>query len=454
MDAEDACTTYWGVSGRRQLGGTHRSCTCRAARRLRQTSWRPDARPCWPRGSDGCGRRATASSSRRGTGWRCAHDRDGGAGARPRTSCGGDAPAGGLRARRTCCVTSDALWRTARDGRAHTPGFAEDYANLADGLLAAHAALGMPEDLRAGRAADGSAGRRLLGRGSGTLFDTAEEHDRAVTRPRSIVDSATPSANAVAADVLLRLALLTGEADYDRRARSILRAVAPALDRQPSAVRPHAERRGSQPIRSRSTPWSPVTRQTRPPSRCAAPWPGRTLPDLVIAARSPDGDMDGWPLFEGKVARDGLATAYVCRGYACEAPTTDPKRGGGAGRAHDAQPGRKLSRTVRVAWSEFGSSSATDCQVPSAMRPSTTGTTGTARPAAAGRDPRRGRAIRGGAASGRHAAGADPARPSRRHPSRCRSPSPPGPPWHAARRCAAAHRRLRPSHAGNRCRHR
>ncbi len=36
----------------------------------------------------------------------------------------------------------DRVWRTARDGRAHTPGFAEDYANLADGLLAAHAALG------------------------------------------------------------------------------------------------------------------------------------------------------------------------------------------------------------------------------------------------------------------------------------------------------------------------
>ena len=91
----------------------------------------------------------------------------------------------------------DRVWRTARDGRAHTPGFAEDYANLADGLLAAHAALGEPEDLRlAVRLMD-----RLIAdfwdEASGTLFDTAEEHDRAVARPRSIVDSATPSANAV-----------------------------------------------------------------------------------------------------------------------------------------------------------------------------------------------------------------------------------------------------------------
>ena len=137
--------------------------------------------------------------------------------------------------RTTMLREGDRVWRTARDGRAHTPGFAEDYANLADGLLAAHAALGDADDLQlAVRLMD-----RLIAdfwdEASGTLFDTAEEHDRTVARPRSVVDNATPSANAVAADVLLRLALLTGEADHDRRARSILRAVAPALDRQPSA---------------------------------------------------------------------------------------------------------------------------------------------------------------------------------------------------------------------------
>ena len=41
----------------------------------------------------------------------------------------------------------DRLWRTARDVHAHTPAFAEDYANVADGLLAAYAALGTADDL-------------------------------------------------------------------------------------------------------------------------------------------------------------------------------------------------------------------------------------------------------------------------------------------------------------------
>jgi hypothetical protein len=53
----------------------------------------------------------------------------------------------------------------------------------------------------------------------------------------------------------------------------------------------------------------------------AAPY----TPNLVIAALPPESSIAGWPLFEGKVARDGAPTAYVCRGYACDEPTADPE---------------------------------------------------------------------------------------------------------------------------------
>ena len=43
---------------------------------------------------------------------------------------------------------------------------------------------------------------------AGTFVDTSDEHDRTVARPRGLVDNATPSANAIGADVLQRLALL------------------------------------------------------------------------------------------------------------------------------------------------------------------------------------------------------------------------------------------------------
>jgi uncharacterized protein len=50
------------------------------------------------------------------------------------------------------------------------------------------------------------------------------------------------------------------------------------------------------------------------------------VPDLVLAAVAPGEAHAGWPLFEGKQARDGRATAYACRGYACDEPTEDPQR--------------------------------------------------------------------------------------------------------------------------------
>ncbi|HJR51333.1 MAG TPA: thioredoxin domain-containing protein, partial [Gemmatimonadales bacterium] len=66
------------------------------------------------------------------------------------------------------------LWRTARDGVAHTPGFAEDYANVADGLLAAYAATGRPEHLRLADALMRRAVDEFWDDTTGTFFDTGE----------------------------------------------------------------------------------------------------------------------------------------------------------------------------------------------------------------------------------------------------------------------------------------
>ena len=217
----------------------------------------------------------------------------------------------------------DRLWRTVRDGRAHTPAFGEDYLFLADGLLAAHAALGTPGPLLLAR--------RLVERAIADFWDpaaevfaeTGPEHERAIAPVRSLVDGALPATNSVAADLLPRLALLTGDADLDRRARAILRSVVPALDRQPSGFGRMlaAADRGLRP------PVDAVIAAADPRAdgavalRVAAATP--YAPDLVVAAIAPGDSTSAWPIFAGKVPR-GKATAYVCRGYACQAPTEDP----------------------------------------------------------------------------------------------------------------------------------
>jgi uncharacterized protein len=219
----------------------------------------------------------------------------------------------------------DRLWRTARAGAAHTPAFAEDYANAADGLLAAYAALGTAEPLRLAERLIHRAIAEFWDDASGTFFDTGSEHDSIVARPRSVIDGATPAANSVAADVMLRLALILGDEDLDRRARAILRAVAPAFERQPSMfgrMLAAADRALGEPIDAvvAGHPDAPDALALR--RAAAVPFE----PDLVIAPLDPDSDLGVLPLFDGKLARNGRATAYVCRGYACDEPAHEPHR--------------------------------------------------------------------------------------------------------------------------------
>ena len=217
------------------------------------------------------------------------------------------------------------LWRTSRDGMAHTPGFCEDYANLADGLLESYAATGDDADLQLATSLMDRAVAEFWDPESGTFYDTGPEHDLAVTRPRSLIDGATPAANSVAADVLLRLGLLAGDPDADRRGRSILRAAGPAFATRPSQfgrMLCAADRSLGEPIDAvvagdQLDPRSAAMRRA-----VAQPY----APDLVIAPLDPTSALDEMALFAGKTARGGAPTAYVCRGYACDEPTSDPQR--------------------------------------------------------------------------------------------------------------------------------
>ena len=217
----------------------------------------------------------------------------------------------------------DRLWRSVRAGVALVPGFAEDYAMVADGLLGAYAALGEADDLRLAEALMARLALDFWDEASGTLYDTGPEHEQGVVRPRSLVDGATPGANSVAADVWLRLALLAGEPDHDRRARRILGAVGPAIERQPSAfgrMLSAADRALRPAVDVVVAADVDDPRATALRRAAAAPH----VPDLVIASLAPGNGLEERPLFAGKTARDGEPTAYVCRGYACDAPTTDP----------------------------------------------------------------------------------------------------------------------------------
>ena len=125
------------------------------------------------------------------------------------------------------------LKRSWKDGRAVGAGVLEDYAHLAEGLLALYETT---FDERWFSIARGLADRILerFADPAGGFFDTASDHETLITRPKDPQDNAVPSGGAMATTVLLRLAAWTGEGRYREAAERALGTVAPYLARYPT----------------------------------------------------------------------------------------------------------------------------------------------------------------------------------------------------------------------------
>jgi uncharacterized protein YyaL (SSP411 family) len=72
--------------------------------------------------------------------------------------------------------------------------------------------------------------------GQRCFFDTGSDHEELLLRPRDVFDSAIPSGGSTAAMALLRLAVFTGDGEYERYAASSLRSVRDFLIRAPSGL--------------------------------------------------------------------------------------------------------------------------------------------------------------------------------------------------------------------------
>ncbi|MGH2477523.1 MAG: thioredoxin domain-containing protein, partial [Candidatus Limnocylindrales bacterium] len=126
-----------------------------------------------------------------------------------------------------------ALRRSWKDGRAVGAGVLEDYAHLAEGLLALYETTFDERWFGLAR----SLVDAILARfedPAGGFFDTATDHERLITRPKDPQDNAVPSGGAMATTVLLRLAAFTGEGRYRDAAERALGTVAGYLPRYPT----------------------------------------------------------------------------------------------------------------------------------------------------------------------------------------------------------------------------
>ncbi|MEP7158179.1 MAG: thioredoxin domain-containing protein [Chloroflexota bacterium] len=212
---------------------------------------------------------------------------------------------------------SGRLRRSWKDGRALHAGTLEDYTHLADGLLALYQAT-FDERWFVGA-------RELMDMvlehfedPSGGFFDTADDHEALITRPKGLQDNAIPSGGAMVAEVLIRLAAFTGEGRYRTAAEKALASVAPYLGRYPTGF---AQWLGAYALAVGDLVEIAIAADN--PAADAHPLLAvvrATYRPFSVIAAGRDGAV---PLLADRPLRDGKATAYVCRNFACRAPVTD-----------------------------------------------------------------------------------------------------------------------------------
>jgi uncharacterized protein len=218
--------------------------------------------------------------------------------------------------------TGGSLRHVWRDGQAGEEVFLEDYAALILGLLALYQADFNPRWFeQAERLA-----RQMLERFSderGGFFDTPSDAQTVLVRPQDPQDNATPSGNALAAQALLKLAAFTNKEEYQASAEGCLRLVRPVAVQYPSACGAWLSAADFALASVRQV--ALIGELSDPRTRVMlAPIRATYRPNLVLAA-SPLPPIQGSPaLLENRPMQAGMPTAYVCTGFVCNLPVTQP----------------------------------------------------------------------------------------------------------------------------------
>jgi uncharacterized protein YyaL (SSP411 family) len=223
-------------------------------------------------------------------------------------------------------TSNEGLLRSWRRGTARFTAYLEDHAAMGLGMLDLYQ---MDFDSRWYNVAVDQANEILahFADPNGGFFDTRDDHEELITRPKTIQDSPVPSGNTLAVSLLQRLAALTGDEKYRIPAESTLKAMQDNASQHPNAfagwlcevdfaLGPQLQLAivGEPDAESHNEIKAIVDEQY--------------FPNMVIAGGIPGGNQPGSPqpdLLSGREMIDGKATAYLCQGFACKLPTNSPE---------------------------------------------------------------------------------------------------------------------------------
>jgi uncharacterized protein YyaL (SSP411 family) len=208
---------------------------------------------------------------------------------------------------------SGRLLRTWKDGHGHIEAYLDDHAHLLQALIVLYEATFEPRWYAEAVGLADTLIERFADREHGGFFTTVGNAS-GWARRKDFEDSPVPAGNSSAAFALLRLARLSGCADYEEQASAALALLAPIAPRHPLAFG-HALQAfdfGLARVREVAIVGpepGPLVRTARTSFR----------PHMVLA-----GGSGAVPLLEHRAPVDGRAAAYVCEHFACQSPVTEP----------------------------------------------------------------------------------------------------------------------------------
>ncbi len=216
------------------------------------------------------------------------------------------------------------LRRTFSGGEARLNGYLEDYACLLDGLLEVYQTT---FDERYFLAAQQLAERALVRfpAADGGYFDTSDDHEALLVRPRSLQDNAAPSGQAMLCRGLLRLTAYTGNPRYEEAARGALNLLAGVMAEVPAAFSESLSAvdmllHGLAEVAIIGNPAEEATqallKTVQEPFR----------PNAIVALSPGDaGPETAVPLLRERTLLDGRPAVYVCRNFTCARPVSAPE---------------------------------------------------------------------------------------------------------------------------------
>ena len=214
------------------------------------------------------------------------------------------------------------LHRSYGGGSARIPAFLEDYAQLADGLMALHEATLDLEWLQWAQELIGRMVALFADEAGDGFYDTSSQHDQLAIRPRELQDGATPCGSSVASDVLIRMGQITSDESLVERAQAVLRSMRDFMEDQPLGFGRYlsAGCRLLDTLREIAIAAPDGDDGIREFQEVVY---RRFEPNAVIGLVSDEAQV-AMPWLADRPIRNNQATAYLCEQFVCLPPVTVP----------------------------------------------------------------------------------------------------------------------------------